>query len=59
VLGIDYLLAEACIQDFISQEEFQAKILDYDKFHKLNLLRVQELIKLVNMMKQTQKKEKV
>ncbi len=51
VLGIDYLLMEACIEGKITEEEFDQKILALDKFHKLNLLRVTELRRYVALVK--------
>ncbi len=51
VLGIDYLLVEACLQGKITEEEFDLKIIALDRFHKLNLSRVTELRRYVALFK--------
>jgi len=54
VLGIDYLLVEACIEEKITEEDFDQKIIALDHFHKLNLLRVTELRRYVALFKRKQ-----
>ena len=48
--SIDILLVEACIKNLITEEEFDRKIREYDRFHKLSLIRITELKHFIKMM---------
>lgn len=51
VLSVDFLLVQACIEKKISEFEFDKKLMEFDSFHKLNLIRITELRKYISLFK--------
>ncbi len=51
VLGLEMILVEACLRNYITEREFKEKIYEFDSFHKLNLIRISELFEYVRLFK--------
>ena len=58
VLGLEMLLVEACVRNYLSEQEFKEKIYEFDSFHKLNLIRISEIFEYIRISKSKNKKIK-
>ncbi|MHA1647521.1 MAG: hypothetical protein ACTSVL_08110 [Promethearchaeota archaeon] len=55
VRSITILLLESCISGLITEDEFEEKIISFNKFHKLGLIRVSELRHFLKLFKSKEK----
>ncbi|MHA1584235.1 MAG: hypothetical protein ACTSWL_03200 [Promethearchaeota archaeon] len=58
VLSLEMLLVEACLKNYLSEQEFKEKIYEFDSFHKLKLIRMSELFEYVRLNKSINSKTK-
>jgi predicted nucleic acid-binding protein len=56
MLGVDSLLVELYLKQILSADEFDEKILTFDTFHKLDLIRITELRRFIRIIKEAKNK---